>query len=35
MKFGGTLLSHLSSVGTLDAAKVKKVRDSVVTERIA
>lgn len=35
MKSGGTLLSHLSSVGTLDAAKVKKVRDSVVTERIA
>ena len=34
MKSGGTLLSHLSSAGTLDAAKVKTVRDGVVTERI-
>ena len=35
MKSGGTLLSHLTAAGTLDAAKVKAVRDSVVTERIA
>ena len=35
MKSGGTLLSHLTAAGTLDAAKVTAVRDSVVTERIA
>lgn len=34
MKSGETLISHLTSAGTLDSAQVNQVRSNVITERI-